>query len=100
MDLYFIFPTMELAKEYLRRHQPFVWNATNISQTMRQQLVALFESYKARVHIVYLEADWRTLLERNNAREEAVPQSAIETMLGKLELPEVHEATHVDWIAV
>lgn len=89
----------EQAKEYLRRHQSFVWNATNITQTMRQQLVALFESYKARVHIVYLETDWQTLLTRNASREYSVPQSAIETMLGKLELPEAHEAARVDWIS-
>lgn len=90
----------EQAKEYLRRHQPFVWNATNITQSMRQHLVALFESYKANVHIVYLETDWQTLLERNASREDSVPQSAIEAMLGKLELPEVHEAAKVDWISV
>lgn len=90
----------EQAKEYLRTHQSFVWNATNITQTMRQQLIALFESYKANVHIIYLETDWQTLLERNASREDAVPQSAIETMLGKLELPEIHEAAQVDWISV
>lgn len=90
----------ERAKEYLRRHQPFVWNATDITQTTRQQLVGLFESYKARVHIIYLETDWQTLITRNSSREYAVPQSAIETMLGKLELPEAHEARQVDWIAV
>lgn len=90
----------EQAKEYLRKHQSFVWNATNITQTMRQQLVALFESYKANVHIVYLETDWQTLLERNASREDSVPQSAIDTMLGKLELPEIHEAAKVDWISI
>lgn len=90
----------EQAKEHLRHHQPFVWNATDITQTMRQQLVSLFEGYKARVHIIYLETDWETLLQRNSSREYAVPRAAIETMLGKLELPEVHEATRVDWISV
>lgn len=90
----------EQAKEYLRRHQPFVWNATNITQEMRQQLVALFEGYKARVNIIYLETDWQTLLERNRSREDAVPQSAIEAMLGKLTPPEACEAAQVNWISV
>ncbi|MBO4944050.1 MAG: AAA family ATPase [Muribaculaceae bacterium] len=90
----------ERSKEYLRRHQSFVWNATNITHTMRQQLVSLFESYKAGVHIIYLETGWQTLLERNASREDAVPRSAIEAMLGKLELPEVHEAAQLDWISV
>ena len=90
----------EKAKEYLRQHQSFVWNATNITQTMRRQLVSLFESYKARVHIIYLETDWQTLLMRNRSREAVVPQPAIESMLGKLELPEIYEASLVKWIPV
>lgn len=90
----------EQAKEYLRKHQSFVWNATNLTQTMRGQLISLFENYKAKVHIIYLETDWQTLLERNSAREAVVQQSVIESMLGKLELPETHEATQVDWISV
>jgi len=90
----------ERAREYLRRHEPFVWNATNITQAMRLQLVSLFESYKASVRIIYLETDRDTLLARNSSREEAVPQAAIETMLLKLELPEPFEATRVEWISI
>lgn len=90
----------EQAKKYLRKHQPFVWNATNLTSTMRQQLISLFEGYKARVNIIYLETDWQTLLERNRSREDAVPQSAIESMLGKLTPPQAYEATQVDWISV
>ncbi|MDE7349538.1 MAG: hypothetical protein K2N25_00590 [Muribaculaceae bacterium] len=41
-----------------------------------------------------------TLLDRNHSRVDSVPQSAIETMLGKLELPEVHEASEVSWISM
>ena len=47
----------ERAKELLRQHQHFVWNATNITAQMRESLVALFETYHARVRIVYLETD-------------------------------------------
>lgn len=90
----------ERAKQYLRRHQPFVWNATNITSATRAQLISLFESYGARVHIIYLETSWPTLLERNSGREYSVPQPVIENMLSKLSLPEAHEATRVDWIGV
>lgn len=65
---------------------------------MRQQLISLFEGYKARVHIIYVETEALTLLERNRSREAAVPKSAIESMLGKLIPPEAYEATKVDWI--
>lgn len=87
----------EQAKEYLRRHQPFVWNATNITTQMRESLINLFETYKARVRIVYLETSWSNQRERNGQREHAVPNDVLENMLGKLVLPEAHEARTVEW---
>ena len=62
----------EQAKEYLRKHQPFVWNATNITTQMRESLISLFETYRARVRIVYLETFWNNQLLRNNQRESSV----------------------------
>lgn len=90
----------EQAKEYLRRRQSFVWNATNITAQMRESLVSLFETYHARVRIVYLETDWQSLLERNSSREDCVPQSIVEGMLGKMVLPEAYEARNVEWLSV
>lgn len=87
----------EQAKEYLRKHQTFVWNATNITTQMRESLISLFETYKARVRIVYLETSWKEQLQRNMQRENAVPNDVVEMMLGKLVLPEVHEARCVEW---
>lgn len=87
----------EQAKEYLRKHQPFVWNATNITTQMRASLTSLFETYKARVRIVYLETSWREQLHRNAQREHAVPNDVVENMLGKFVLPEAHEARTVEW---
>ena len=87
----------EKAKEYLRRHQSFVWNATNITSQLRESLVSLFETYHARVRIVYLETKWQTLLERNCSREEMVPQPVIEEIMGKMTLPEASEAQKVEW---
>ena len=90
----------EQAKQYLRAHQSFVWNATDITVQMRESLVSLFETYHARVRIVYLETEWNTLLQRNAARPDAVPVTAIHKMLGKLTPPEAYEATHVEWHSV
>ncbi|MCR4664033.1 MAG: AAA family ATPase [Paludibacteraceae bacterium] len=90
----------EQAKEHLRNHQPFVWNATNITAQMRESLVALFESYHARVRIVYLETAWKKLLRRNSSRVQAVPQQAVEKMLDKTVLPETREAQTVEWLCV
>lgn len=90
----------DMARAYLRRHTPFVWNATNITQTMRRQLVDLFETYGARVHIVYLETGRETQIARNASRSDAVPQHVVDSMLGKLALPEAFEASDVKWLAV
>jgi predicted kinase len=90
----------EQAKEYLRKHQSFVWNATNFTAQMRESLISLFETYRAHVRIIYLETDWQTLLERNRNREAAVPQPVIEKMLGKLVVPEAYEAKNVEWMSI
>lgn len=90
----------EQAKEYLRRHQPFVWNATNITAQTREALVSLFETYHAHVRIVYIETPLDTLMERNRSREEMVPTLVIEDMLAKLTPPEAYEARKVEWLSV
>lgn len=90
----------EQAKELLRRHQPFVWNATNLTPDTRCKLISLFESYKARVRVVYLETDWQMQLQRNASRSDQVPASVISSMLSKLTPPEAHEAAKVEWIPV
>lgn len=90
----------EQAKVYLRKHQPFVWNATNITRDTRQKQISLFERYGASVRIIYLETDWNTQIERNRGREAEVPVEAIEKMLGKTVPPMPEEAETVEWILV
>jgi len=90
----------EQAKEYLRRREPFVWNATNITAATRARLTTLISGYGAATRIVFLETPWETELARNSARPDSVPESAIETMLEKLEIPEKHEARTVEWRCV
>lgn len=88
----------EQAKEYLRSHTPFVWNATNLTEQMRESIVNMCETYKARVRINYIEASsWEKLLSQNRDRKEVVPQNVIEGMLKKLVLPCVNESEIVEW---
>lgn len=88
----------EQAKEYLRSHTPFVWNATNLTEQMRESVVGMCETYKARVRINYIEASsWEQLLSQNRDRKEIVPQNVIENMLKKLVPPYVNEAEIVEW---
>ena len=88
----------ERAKEYLRKKQPFVWNATSLTKETRQTQVSLFERYGARVRIVYLEADLNTRQERNRGRLDAVSEITVERMLEKTVPPTPVEAQTVEWV--
>lgn len=87
----------ELARTFLRKQLPFVWNATNTTRQMREQLIDLFMTYKAAVKIVYVEAPYQQLFSQNRNREEVVPAAVVERLIDKLEVPapwEAHEVTY------
>ena len=87
-------------REHLRAHEPFVYNATNLTPSIRAGLVQLFEEYGAWVRIVYLETGWEEQLRRNRERVAVVPESAIGHMLDKLSPPEGYEARAVEYLCV
>ena len=89
----------ERAREHMRQQRSFVWNATNISQQLRQQLVDLFVSYGARVRIVYIDAPFATIVKRNRERAASVPEHVLYKLLQKLEVPTPVEAHDVVWIS-
>ena len=88
----------EFAKDHLRKHESFVWNATNLTPQMREQLVDLFESYGANVKIIYVESSYDTLSKQNKNRTAVVPQDVIDNMLKKLVPPMAYEAREVVWM--
>lgn len=79
----------------MRKGKPFVWNATNITRSIRSQLIILFAGYGARVKIVYLEAPYEEILRRNRERSRNVPEKVIERLVEKLEVPENFEGCEV-----
>lgn len=86
-------------KELLRNKQDFVFNATNLISALRMKSLGLFHNYNAYTNIICIEAPYKEVLQRNNARESSIPNSKIEQMLFKWELPqntEAHEITYVD----
>ncbi|HEX9059010.1 MAG TPA: AAA family ATPase [Clostridia bacterium] len=93
-----IWAAREQAKTFLRQHKSFIWNATNLTSSLRRQLVNLFVSYGAKVKIVYLEIPYKEILRRNSERSRNVPEKIIEKMISKLEVPNVTEAHEVKWI--
>lgn len=65
---------------------------------VRAEQISLFESYGASVRIVYLETDWNTNKDRNQNRQNAVPEDKLEKMLDILEPPQPWEARNVGWL--
>ncbi len=87
-----------LAREYLRKKQVFVWNATNTTPLTRAKQVSLFSAYGAATKIIYLETSWQEMLARNGQRPAPVPESVISHLLEALIPPNACEAHSVEWI--
>ncbi|HWO19504.1 MAG TPA: AAA family ATPase [Kofleriaceae bacterium] len=87
----------EQARRYLRTQTSFAWNATNLTQALRGQLLELFRGYRARTHIVYCEAASDDLLTRNRSRAARVPAAVIDRMLARWTVPDPSEAHEVTY---
>lgn len=73
----------ELAKTYLRKRQPFAYNATHLIRDLRAPLLALAHNYGARVRAVTLEVDPGTQRAWNTGRSARVPEAAMTRILGR-----------------
>ncbi|PDP88641.1 poly(A) polymerase [Glycomyces fuscus] len=80
------------AREHLRAGRSFVWNATNVSRSLRDQCVDLAAAYRARVEIVSVEAPPRVLRARLDRRRAPVPAAAVERLVRRWECPDPTEA--------
>ena len=90
----------ELARQHLRRQEPFIWNATNLSRQIREAAIGLFADYGARIRIVYIESPADKLYKRNRDRRAVVPGSVISRLLNRWEVPDLTEAHRVDWVVM
>lgn len=86
----------ERAREFLRRKQSFVWNATSISKQLRELSINLFANYNAHIRIIYLETTEEKLFQQNEQREAVVPMKAMRGMMEKWEVPDLTEAHKVE----
>lgn len=87
----------ERARTCLRRKESFVWNATNVTRSVREQLMDLFVTYKAFVKMVYVEVPYAVLHQQNKDREAVLPFGAVERLIAKLEIPAPREAHEVSY---
>ncbi|URZ01623.1 hypothetical protein CLAUR_016180 [Clostridium felsineum] len=79
------------AKEFLRKKEAFVWNATNLKRENRQKLIRLCTAYGARVRFIYLEVEYKELLKRNKLRKRSVPVNIINKMIKNMDMLEGEE---------
>lgn len=85
----------EQARVHLRNKRSFVWNATNTTHQMREQLIALCMQYDAYIKVIYVEVPYKALFKQNGDRDAVVPRSVMHKLIGKLEVPDVTEAHEV-----
>lgn len=85
------------AKALLRRKEPFVWNATNVSRVLRGKVIDLSIAYRARVRVVYLEPPVPLIRARNAGRTKRVPQRVWERLFDKLDVPTPAECHGVEY---
>ncbi|HEY7314113.1 MAG TPA: AAA family ATPase [Gemmataceae bacterium] len=88
----------EQARVHLRQGHSFVWNATNVSRQLRGESVRLFAGYNARIRIVYVEAPADVLFSQNRRRPAPVPETVLERLLDRWEVPDRTEAHQVEWV--
>lgn len=89
----------ERAREFLRRGERFVWNATNLSKDVRSRCLRLLADYKAKIRIVYVEASPKVLTRQNRDRPHPVPEPVLKKLRARWEVPDLTEAHDVEWIA-
>ncbi|MFB4317194.1 AAA family ATPase [Actinomadura sp. 21ATH] len=88
----------ERAREHLRAGRSFVWNATNVSRTLRERCTGLIAGYRGRIELVALEAPPEVLRRRNRSRPAPVPDAVVDRLVRRWETPDPTEAHRVDWL--
>lgn len=88
---------IDKAKTLLRKHAPFVWNATHLSEQMRSKTLDLLYAYNAQVRLVYLEAAHEVVFARNHKRDTTLSNKELARMLHRWEVPLPWEAHSVHY---
>lgn len=90
----------ERARIYLRKKEPFIWNATSLIPALRKTQISLFEDYGAQVRIIFLETGYEENIKRDRERASCVSEKIISDMLNRFIPPEAFEANQVEWVIV
>ena len=91
----------EKSKEYCRRKQSFIWNATNITKNMRAQLIQTWLPYHPKINIIFLFKNINDVLRDNTGREKEykISNDKIMSMHERVQFPTVLECHTLEVVA-
>lgn len=85
----------ELAKEFCRKKQNFIWNSTNLTYEMRSKIINTIKVYNPKIKIVYLET---SLANVHSRRKGEIDSKALTRMFNMLDIPQKYEAHEVEYL--
>jgi predicted kinase len=85
----------ENARDYLRKSQPFAWNATNVTRQLRSLVLEILLGYQAHVRICYLEVSPQALTAQIRQRDRQIPDRIMNRLIDRWEVPDITEAHEV-----
>lgn len=89
----------ERAKEFLRKKEDFVWNATNTVKQTREGLIDLFDTYNAHISIYYIGGiDINKIIQQNRNRVSSIPEDVVRKLYRSLDIPNETEAHKIIYI--
>lgn len=88
----------ERSKEYCRKKQSFIWNATNISKTTRSALIDMWLPYHPKINIIFIYKNINQVLEDNRQREKEfkISNDKIIHMFEKFQFPSILECHNLE----
>lgn len=75
------------ARQYMRKGEDFIWNATNITVQLRSGLISLFNDYDSHINIIFINKPLSKILLQNKNRDTMIPEKVIIKLHKKMEIP-------------
>lgn len=87
-----------MARVHMRKGEDFVWNATNITKSLRKQIISFFVEYNSYIDIRFISKPLETILSQNKNRDNVVPENVVLKLHNKMEIPTQDEGHSVNII--
>lgn len=90
----------EEVRVHLRKKEPVLFNATNLTNKQRSVIIDLALQYSVKVKIVYIDCGFDLALERNDNRDESeqIKKKKIQKMYRIMEIPTLAECHQLEFV--